>query len=1471
MEGSHCRTDAYREIEKYLERAQDEICRAFNDLQRFQEEEHVWIIPRPPSGDFHLLVTWAEDFARLVDSTLPESEDLMESTLPYRKCKYAPECPLLKRVRPKSMEVATSCPSCIANTQRTYRRQLSTPLTRDVEIQTQWTDVCDGRWLTSLTNEDFKKLFKQSSIYSFDNYEDSSNDYVREDFKVSDNRDVSIQAKLSEEDIFASEMNFKKEMTFDSCDLDLPFEEDQDSESEEIERCKSEENLARSEIQTCKEQYSSSLPKEFTRKPPIRDVLPNRSASFSKVSHTELRDFMKKVESSAYRPPTPENKEVETEDVTAIVMRKDAVTQTTPQLSRNSSFTWVTECDCSDLDSISEHSQLSFSCSTTTTSDIGEQETTSSPFSSESSVLISNRRSSSSSLSLSSATSLKSDFSVLPDDTREVEVTWQKKDAKTTFISPLNANQGDITPDSGVETIVVTPDLIVKSSSVPTLQRHLSSSGESTPSGNVDVDDSICFVSINHSKFTELQTLEACLWLRAAGFPQYAQMYEENQFPIDLRTVQADHSFLDEDSLQSLFRRLDTLNRCAKMKAIDSVTRHSLPDDDSDEEELCALSVSWQFERSNRRWSRVPSTTEAFIVKKYSPSYSSDSIFGEDHQSSPDSTRKVSLEGQRSAVTEETQSISGSSSGGTPSIITELNEKPQVKKSLRRSGSDRIKEGAKALLRRMDSLKGKKKKKNSQEESESRDIIMVTANKTTETSPNCSTSSSPKISHQQQSPTSTTTEESSAGGDTSEGSQGSTPKMKHRRKVWRILGRGEQKLDSNCDIDQNVILFPDQWTDTNFNNKLLNEYIQSKSHKYSGKHIYGNVNEHPADKDIDWNYLSHRYKKFSDSLISPVLFNRTGSLDTDKQKILDSYLIYSGDDISTRLTNSDPEISDSIDTSTYRGRRDSGVGSSLNRTITSSNIHSRWHCFPCDPFWNSASESSTINSKISIEVLYAPQLMVLRKLSLLKVTMLMEKYTPSSRTGWNWAVPKFIRRIKTPDYKDKIVFGVPLLVILQRTGYSLPPSIQDALVWIEKTSLDLVGIFRKSGVRSRIQKLRNQNESNSEKIEYEDQQAYDVADMIKQYFRELPEALLTNKLSETFISIFQYVPEEQRLDALRAAILLMPDENREVLHTLLTFLNKVYQHAGENQMTATNLAVCFAPSLFHLTTPRSASASPRRRKTVVVLDQKELNENRAAYECLTKMILEYKQLFTVSEDMLSNQHMSYLEHCQPATLEEFGRFASKTNSDWKVYIDGCINNMLKEARDKYKEWVPFTQTDGADIAYKKIRDNYPLRLWKVVVEVEAPPVEVLNRILRERQVWDESFIKWRVITRLDKHSEIFQYVCRSMPPHPPRDYCILRSWQTDLPKGTCILIEMSINYSNKPLMMNSIQGLVLASRYLIEPCGSGKSRISYISRIDLCGHSSEWYNKAYGYISALQMLRLRDSFILKSEGPETKV
>lgn len=71
-------------------------------------------------------------------------------------------------------------------------------------------------------------------------------------------------------------------------------------------------------------------------------------------------------------------------------------------------------------------------------------------------------------------------------------------------------------------------------------------------------------------------------------------------------------------------------------------------------------------------------------------------------------------------------------------------------------------------------------------------------------------------------------------------------------------------------------------------------------------------------------------------------------------------------------------------------------------------------------------------------------------------------------------------------------------------------------------------------------------------------------------------------------------------------------------------------------------------------------------------------------------------------------------------------------------------------------------------------DGHPLRLWKVSTEMEAPPYTVLQRLLRERHLWDEDLLQGKVIEALDENMEVYHYVTDSMAPHPRRDFVVLR-------------------------------------------------------------------------------------------------
>lgn len=170
---------------------------------------------------------------------------------------------------------------------------------------------------------------------------------------------------------------------------------------------------------------------------------------------------------------------------------------------------------------------------------------------------------------------------------------------------------------------------------------------------------------------------------------------------------------------------------------------------------------------------------------------------------------------------------------------------------------------------------------------------------------------------------------------------------------------------------------------------------------------------------------------------------------------------------------------------------------------------------------------------------------------------------------------------------------------------------------------------------------------------------------------------------------------------------------------------------------------------------------------------------------------------------------------------------------WRKYLSQCEMNLLKELKDKGRGWILINgHNPKVEITYKKVADEYPLRLWRVCADIDAPPTEVLRRVLRERHIWDPELHSAKIVSQIDKKTEVFQYVRRNISPLPNEEYCVVRTWRTDLPKDSCIIIETSIEHPDVSSVPHTARGIIFASRYLIEPCGSGRSRLLHLSRID---------------------------------------
>jgi hypothetical protein len=119
---------------------------------------------------------------------------------------------------------------------------------------------------------------------------------------------------------------------------------------------------------------------------------------------------------------------------------------------------------------------------------------------------------------------------------------------------------------------------------------------------------------------------------------------------------------------------------------------------------------------------------------------------------------------------------------------------------------------------------------------------------------------------------------------------------------------------------------------------------------------------------------------------------------------------------------------------------------------------------------------------------------------------------------------------KSGTWKGKRVFGVPLRIYQQTTGHVLPRAISNGLHYVRMHAGKCDGLFRKPGVKSKIDRLRAQIESidtidnqtaTLPTIKFDDYQPFVVADVIRQYFRELPECLISPLLTRLLCDLIK--------------------------------------------------------------------------------------------------------------------------------------------------------------------------------------------------------------------------------------------------------------------------------------------------------------------------------------------------------------
>ncbi|KAI9050470.1 hypothetical protein LZ554_005633 [Drepanopeziza brunnea f. sp. 'monogermtubi'] len=183
--------------------------------------------------------------------------------------------------------------------------------------------------------------------------------------------------------------------------------------------------------------------------------------------------------------------------------------------------------------------------------------------------------------------------------------------------------------------------------------------------------------------------------------------------------------------------------------------------------------------------------------------------------------------------------------------------------------------------------------------------------------------------------------------------------------------------------------------------------------------------------------------------------------------------------------------------------------------------------------------------------------------------------------------PPTLSIVNLPPLKP--VFGLSLEQLFERDGSAVPMVVYQCIQAVDLFGLEVEGIYRLSGTSSHVSRIKALFDNDASKVDFRDPANFvhdvnSVAGLLKQFFRDLPDPLLTAEHYAGFIEAAKNEDDIVRRDSLHAIINSLPDPNYATLRALTLHLNRVQQNSPVNRMNASNLAIVFGPTLMGAST-----------------------------------------------------------------------------------------------------------------------------------------------------------------------------------------------------------------------------------------------------------------------------------------------
>uniref|UniRef100_A0A667ZXB1 ArfGAP with RhoGAP domain, ankyrin repeat and PH domain 1 n=1 Tax=Myripristis murdjan TaxID=586833 RepID=A0A667ZXB1_9TELE len=182
----------------------------------------------------------------------------------------------------------------------------------------------------------------------------------------------------------------------------------------------------------------------------------------------------------------------------------------------------------------------------------------------------------------------------------------------------------------------------------------------------------------------------------------------------------------------------------------------------------------------------------------------------------------------------------------------------------------------------------------------------------------------------------------------------------------------------------------------------------------------------------------------------------------------------------------------------------------------------------------------------------------------------------------------------------------------QLTDKDIPVIVHSCIEYITQHGLTSEGIYRKSGVNSRVAALCEafRCDARSVHLREGEHQVDDVSNTLKRFFRESGEVVFTSNASREWLS----TEESKKISQYQLLLSRLPRVNQATLEALVNHLYCVQRFSELNQMNIHNLAIVFGPTLFQA-------------------DGKDYTAGRV----IEDLIQHYTHIFEVDEQQLKRQ------------------------------------------------------------------------------------------------------------------------------------------------------------------------------------------------------------------------------------------